>query len=59
MSKLVESHQAAMSAEIEQEVAEADPMPAWRDSQEWAAGAVGLASAIRSITGERLDKENR
>jgi len=27
--------------------------PAWRDSQEWAAGAVGLASAIRSITGER------
>jgi hypothetical protein len=27
--------------------------PAWRDSQEWAAGAVGLASALRSITGER------
>ena len=25
--------------------------PAWRDSQEWAAGAVGLASATRSITG--------
>jgi hypothetical protein len=27
--------------------------PAWRDSQEWAAGAVGLASAMRSITGDR------
>jgi hypothetical protein len=27
--------------------------PAWRDSQEWAAGAVGLASAMRSIGGER------
>lgn len=27
--------------------------PAWRDSQEWAAGAVGLASAVRSISGER------
>lgn len=27
--------------------------PAWRDSQEWAAGAVGLASALRSISGER------
>jgi hypothetical protein len=26
--------------------------PTWRDSQEWAAGAVGLASALRSITGE-------
>ena len=26
--------------------------PAWRDSQEWAAGAVGLATAMRSITGE-------
>lgn len=25
--------------------------PRWRDSQEWAAGAVGLASALRSITG--------
>jgi hypothetical protein len=25
--------------------------PAWRDSQEWAAGAVGLATALRSITG--------
>jgi hypothetical protein len=25
--------------------------PAWRDSQAWAAGAVGLASAWRSITG--------
>jgi hypothetical protein len=25
--------------------------PAWRDSQEWAAGAVGLATAMRSITG--------
>jgi hypothetical protein len=25
--------------------------PVWRDSQEWAAGAVGLASALRSITG--------
>lgn len=30
--------------------------PAWRDSQEWAAGAVGLATAYRSITGERLDR---
>lgn len=28
--------------------------PAWRDSQEWAAGAVGLASALRSITGDRM-----
>lgn len=27
--------------------------PAYRDSQEWAAGAVGLASALRSITGQR------
>jgi hypothetical protein len=27
--------------------------PTWRDSQEWAAGAVGLATALRSITGER------
>lgn len=27
--------------------------PEYRDSQEWAAGAVGLASAVRSITGER------
>jgi hypothetical protein len=27
--------------------------PAWRDAQEWAAGAVGLASALRSISGER------
>jgi hypothetical protein len=27
--------------------------PAWRDSQEWAAGAVGLATAFRVITGER------
>jgi hypothetical protein len=26
---------------------------AWRDSQEWAAGAVGLATAFRAITGER------
>jgi hypothetical protein len=26
--------------------------PAWRDSQEWAAGAVGLATAMRSITGD-------
>jgi hypothetical protein len=25
--------------------------PAWRDAQEWAAGAVGLASAMRTITG--------
>jgi hypothetical protein len=25
--------------------------PQWRDSQEWAAGAVGLATATRSITG--------
>lgn len=25
--------------------------PGWRDSQEWAAGAVGLASAMRTITG--------
>jgi hypothetical protein len=25
--------------------------PGWRDSQEWAAGAVGLATAMRSITG--------
>lgn len=29
--------------------------PAWRDSQEWAAGAVGLASALRSITGDRME----
>jgi HNH endonuclease len=28
--------------------------PAWRDSQEWAAGAVGLATAARSITGGRM-----
>jgi hypothetical protein len=28
--------------------------PEWRDSQEWAAGAVGLASALRSITGDRM-----
>ncbi len=28
--------------------------PAWRDSQEWAAGAVGLASALRSITGDLM-----
>lgn len=28
--------------------------PAWRDSQEWAAGAVGLATAMRAITGARL-----
>jgi hypothetical protein len=28
--------------------------PAWRDSQEWAAGAVGLSSALRSITGDRM-----
>jgi hypothetical protein len=27
--------------------------PAWRDSQEWAAGAVGLATAVRSISVER------
>lgn len=26
--------------------------PTWRDSQEWAAGAVGLVSASRSIRGE-------
>ena len=25
--------------------------PAWRDTQEWAAGAVGIASAYRSLTG--------
>jgi hypothetical protein len=25
--------------------------PEWRDAQEWAAGAVGLAAAMRSITG--------
>jgi hypothetical protein len=30
----------------------ADLEPAWRDAQEWAAGAVGLATAMRSITGE-------
>ena len=28
--------------------------PAWRDSQEWAAGAVGLATAYRAITGDRM-----
>lgn len=26
--------------------------PHWRDAQEWAAGAVGLATAVRSISGE-------
>lgn len=26
--------------------------PDWRDAQEWAAGAVGLATALRSISGE-------
>jgi hypothetical protein len=26
--------------------------PAWREAQEWAAGAVGLATALRVITGE-------
>lgn len=31
--------------------------PAWRDSQEWAAGTVGLASAMRSITGDRSVSE--
>lgn len=30
---------------------------AWRDSQEWAAGTVGLASAMRSITGDRFASE--
>jgi hypothetical protein len=28
--------------------------PNWREAQEWAAGAVGLATAMRSITGGRM-----